>query len=334
MHASGSVALAFALRIGLALALHTGAPPLHARAQATAQTRVSVDWSAVRDADVERCGLSRLRAITIERLVGAGYAVVEHSGDSGVRVSVASAAAGVRVRVEGPGVVREDTLDFGPQCDPTFALEASSRIVERVDEVARELSARAAASQAQPANAPPAAEASAAGGTAVDASAAASDDPAHEQPERAVLQAGIDLSARINASPGYQLGGGLGLRARLPEGWELGARAELTVHASDGVTVLEAMLAPALVYQPAPTGLGAYLELGPVLHLATSDARDVRELDALLGLGPQLALGHVLAQLLVYGRLRNLVHRVNGETIFETAHLGIVLRVGAQLSGR
>ena len=296
-----------------------------ARAQAEPQqTRVSVDWEAVDDADVERCGLSRLRAGTIERLVGAGYAVVEATDDSGVRVSVGSVPGGLKLRIEGKDIAREETLAAGAECDATFALDVISRIAERVDEVAQELARHRAASDVGAGFKP-------AHSDATHSDAARSDDHPDAPPDRPAVHAGIDLTARINTAPSYQLGGGLGVRASLPAGWELGGRAELTVHAERGVTVLELLLGPAIAWQPEVSGLGAYLEIGPILHLATSDARSVRELDLALGLGPQLGLGPVLVQLLAYGRLRRFEHRVDGETAFDTGHLGLILRAGAQL---
>jgi len=309
--------------------LAAAAPAARAQAQAHAQTSVSVDWKAVRDADVERCGLSRLRAGTIERLVGAGYAIVERAGDSGVRVSVASAPAGLRLRlrVEGGGAVREETLEAGPQCDATFALDVISRIAERVDEIASMLptppanpvpgAPDAPAQSADPAQPPPAAEV----------------EGEHER-ARAAVQVAFDLTLRANESPSYQLGGGASLRARLPDGWEGGGRIELTAHPGGDLTVLEAMLAPFVAFQASLPGVGAYLELGPILHLASSDARSVRELDLALAVGPQLAAGHVLAQLLLYGRLRSLAHRVGDEIAFDTGRVGLILRIGAQLSDR
>jgi hypothetical protein len=214
---------------------------------------------------------------------------------------------------------REETLAAGAQCDATFALDVISRIAELVDEVARELTSAVGAGY-KPARSDPPSDA-----PPSDARADASSD------DRPPLHAGLDLTARFNPSPDYQLGGGLAVRATLPAGWELGGRAELTAHAEGGVTVFEIALTPALALQPQASVLGAYLEIGPILHLATSDARSVRELDAALALGPQLAFGPGLVQLLLYGRLRRFEHRVGAKTAFDTGHLGLVLRVGAQL---
>ena len=60
-------------RRGAAIGLFVLSGVLHAgasvgRAQPAGQTRVAVDWSAVSDADVERCGLSRLRDEVAERI--------------------------------------------------------------------------------------------------------------------------------------------------------------------------------------------------------------------------------------------------------------------------
>jgi hypothetical protein len=309
---------------GMVAAMLIGTCTIGVRAQGSARIPVSVNWQAVRDADVERCGLTRLRAGTIERLVGAGYAIVELADDSGVRVSVASVPAGLSLHVEGGGVVREEVLAAGTDCDATFALEVISRIVERVDEVASVIVA------ARPAQPPPPTGVSEPPAESAGTPAASDDD----ERDRAALQAALDFTARANQSPSYQLGGGVSLRARLAGGWESGARVELTAHPGGGLSVLEAMLAPFVALQPGLPGLGAYLEVGPILHLATSDARSVRELDLALAVGPQLAAGHLLAQLLVYGRLRSLAHRVGDEIAFDTGRIGLVLRIGAQLSDR
>ena len=80
-------------------------------------------------------------------------------------------------------------------------------------------------------------------------------------------------------------------------------------------------------------GWGLFFEVGPVLHLASSAARQVVELDAALGSGLQLSLGHAWAQLGAYARLRSFEHRVGTKNAFETGRVGLVLRIGAQLSG-
>jgi hypothetical protein len=288
-----------------------------ARAQAPELTRVAVDWSRVSDADVERCGLSQLRAGTIERLVDEGHAVVETIDPGGIRVAVASTPAGLNVHVEGAGVARDETLHAGKRCDATFVLEVISRISELVDEVAE---ARRARPPTAPVQAPPPANAP---------TAQAPPPP----PARSAVQGSIDATLRINESPDWLLGGGLGVRARLPAGWEAGARVELLGAAHLEVTVMEGFVGVVGAWQPHLPGVGPYLELGPVLHRASSDARSEVELDAALAAGLQLGFGHLLGHLLVYGRLRSFEHRVGGETAFDTGRVGLILRIGAQLSG-
>jgi hypothetical protein len=68
-----------------------------------------------------------------------------------------------------------------------------------------------------------------------------------------------------------------------------------------------------------------------VVHLASSDARSVTELDASLAGGLQLSAGHFLTQLLVYGRLRDFEHRVGSEIAHDSGRVGLALRFGAQL---
>lgn len=314
--ALGTVALALALDAiasGVVAQRVVAQPPSQ---PGTQPTRVAVDWSAVRDQDIERCGLSRLRAGTIERLIADGHAVVEATDASGVRVAVRSANDGLAVRVEGAGAVRHEELHAGTPCDPTFALDVVSRIAELVSEVA----ALAAPS-----------------GSGAEPAGAAHADPTlladtAKQPERASWQAALDLTARLNTAPDYQLGSGISVRARLGDGWESGLRAELTAHAAHDVTVLEAFFGLTAALQPDLPGVGPYLELGPVLHVGNSDERSVTRVDGALAAGAQVCLGHFLGQLLVYGRLHSLEHRVGRKTAFETGHLGVLLRLGAQLS--
>jgi hypothetical protein len=108
---------------------------------------------------------------------------------------------------------------------------------------------------------------------------------------------------------------------------------ELTGHGDLGVTILEGFVGPALAYQPALPGIGVYLELGPLLHLASSDARSVQELDAAGAAGLQASVGHLLAHLLLYARLRRFEHRVGPATAFDSGSFGLIVRIGAQLSG-
>lgn len=80
-------------------------PNAHAQPSASAheavreQSRVAVDWAAVHDEDIQRCGLAQLRAGTIERLVAEGHAIVESVDASGIRVAVASSGEGLQIRV-------------------------------------------------------------------------------------------------------------------------------------------------------------------------------------------------------------------------------------------
>jgi hypothetical protein len=61
--------------------------------------------------------------------------------------------------------------------------------------------------------------------------------------------------------------------------------------------------------------------------------RSATRLDAALGAGAQLALRHFLVQLLLFGRLRSFEHRAAGESAFDTGRVGLILRLGGQLSG-
>ena len=68
---------------------------LASRALAQGAARVAIDWQGVSDRDIERCGLSRLRAGVIERLVSEGYALVETVDAGGVQVAIASSERGI-----------------------------------------------------------------------------------------------------------------------------------------------------------------------------------------------------------------------------------------------
>jgi hypothetical protein len=309
-----SSAIAFAAVAALVLCGVSSSP---AKAQpAREQQRVAVDWSAVSDADVARCGLSRLRAGTIERLVEDGHAVVEDSGEGGLRVVVASAGADLRVQVSAGAIMQEDSIALGPDCDATLTLESIARISELVDGVARET--RELAAQAAPEPESPRSE-----------PAAEPQAPA----DRAGVEAAIAASARASAGPYVLLGGAAIVRARPTASLEAGVQIELTGNGEGGVTVLEAQLALTAAYQPALPGLGIVVELGPLLHSGASDVRSVLELDASLGAGAQLSLGHLLAQLVFYVRLRSLEHRAGSDIAFETGRFGLILRIGAQLFG-
>jgi hypothetical protein len=144
-------------------------------------------------------------------------------------------------------------------------------------------------------------------------------------------QGAIDFTARANDSPDALLGGGLAARARFPAGWEPGVRGELAGNAHLGVTILEPFVGLTAAWQPDRRGAGPYLELGPVLHLASSDVLSVVEPDLLFGAGLQVSVSHILAHVLVTARLRRFEHRVGADVAYDTGHLGMVLRIGAQL---
>jgi hypothetical protein len=268
----------------------------HARAE---QSRVAVDWSRVTDADVERCGLSRLRAGTIERLVDGGYAVVGTGQPGAIGVEVSSVPRGLRIRVSGAANARDETIELEKTCDTTTVLDVIARIFELVAEVDRE---RPRAARPLPAPVP-----------VTD------------------WQGAIDFTARANDSPDVLLGGGVAARARFPAGWEPGIRGELAGNAHLGVTILEPFVGLTAAWQPDRRGAGPYLELGPVLHLASSDVLSVVEPDVLFGAGLQVSVSHILAHVLVTARLRRFEHRVGADVAYDTGHLGMVLRIGAQL---
>ena len=289
-------------RRAISVALVTALVSAPGRAEAADQARVAVDWSHVTDADVARCGLSRLRAGTIERLIDGGYAVVGTRQPGAIGVVVSSVEQGLRIQVSGPGDARDETLELGKACDSTTVLEAIARIYELVTEVDR----------ARPRALP---------------------EPRYARESRVGTdwQGAIDFTTRANDSPDVLLGGGLGARARLSSGWEPGVRGELAGNAHLGVTILEPFLGATIAWQPDRRGAGPYAELGPVLHLASSDSLSVREPDVLFGAGLQVSVSHILAHVLVTARRRRVEHRVGAEVAYDTGHLGMVLRIGAQL---
>ena len=282
-----------------------------ASAQEALPTPVAIDWKGVSDADAERCGLSRLRAGTIERLVGDGYAVVESAGEPGIRVSVTSRGGALAVRVEGGDVVREERLDT-EGCDSTFVLDVTSRIAELVAEVHRERKPAAPPARMTPAE-----------GSARPASPAPGGG----------LRGEMDVTGRINVSPDWLLGGGLAVRGRVPAGWELGGRAEVTANGRLGVTVTEAFLGVSLAFHPKWSGFGPCLEVGPLLHNATSDVLTMTRFDASLAAGGELALGFLFAQVLIQARFRSIEHQVGSEVAYDTGRFGMIFRLGGQLSG-
>jgi hypothetical protein len=274
---------------------------------------VAVDWKGVSDLDAERCGLGRLRAAAIERLVGDGYAVVESAGEGGIFVGVTSSGGALGVRVEGKGVARAERLDT-TGCDSTFVLAVTSRIAELVAEVARERK-----TSPPPAPTSPTLE------------------PAPAAPPSPVSNTGvrgeIDVTGRINTSPDWLLGGGVAVRGRASAGWELGGRAEVAANGHLGVTVTEVFLGASFAFHPKWSGLGPCVEVGPLLHHATSDVLTVTRLDASLSAGGELALGPFFAQVMLQGRLGSFEHRVGSEVAYQTGRFGAVFRLGGQLSG-
>jgi len=60
---------------------------------------------------------------------------------------------------------------------------------------------------------------------------------------------------------------------------------------------------------------------------------DVQEMDGVLAAGLEIEQGAVFGQVLFYGRLRRFEHVMGGEEAFDTGHVGLILRIGAQLSG-
>jgi hypothetical protein len=284
-----------------------------AQAAPRAKSRVALDWRSVSDADIERCGLSRLRAGTLEQLVDDGHAVVD-SGDSTVQVRVASVAGGLHIRVESREASREDKLALPENCDATLVLEAISRIAELVRLVSAESTA------ASPAELPA-------------ATADAGVEPAqHPPPRSGGFQLSIDAAAKAaNPSDFLLFGGGVGLDFGLLTDWQLGGRAELMGNSRHDVTLLEASTALTAGWQPPSSLVGFQAEFGPLLHIGNSERLIATEVDAAAGAGLKLRAGIWRAQLIGYVRLRRFEHFVDGKTAFDTGQAGLILRIGAQL---
>ena len=285
---------------GLMTAMLVASPASAAR---TAQSRVSIDWRNVRDSDIQRCGLSRLRAGTLERLVDEGHAVVDSADSTGVRVRVSSVAAGLHILVESRASSREETLRLPETCDATLVLEAISRIAELVRIVGEDL-------RPPPPPTPAAAV----------------------EPEMADFRLSLDAAAKLaNPREFLLFGGGVGLGWALSSDWELGARAELLGNARRGVTVLEVSTAVTAGWQPARSSLGLQLEAGPLLHMGKSDQLTAREIDGAAAAGLKLSYGLLRAQLLAYVRVRRFEHQIDGQVAFDTGQVGLILRIGVQL---
>ena len=284
-----------------ALTLVTSSGPLCAQSQ----PRVSIDWRNVSDADVERCGLSRLRAGTLERLVDEGHAVVDSVDSTGISVRVSSVAGGLHILVKARGISREDTVTLPQACDATLVLEAISRIAELVRDVEEALGPAPAAKPIAPA-----------------------------EPEAPVFQLELDAAVKAAHPREFVLfGGGFGVDWAVSADWRLGGRAELTGNARLGVTVLEASTLVTLKWRPLRSIVGLHLEAGPLFHSGTSSELAARELDAAAGAGPDLSIGPLRAHLLGYVRLRRFEHRIDGEVAFDTRQVFLILRIGAQLFG-
>jgi hypothetical protein len=290
----------------LTAALLTASP---AGAAPPGKSRVSLDWRSVRDADIERCGLLRLRAGTLEQLVDDGHAVVDGS-DATIRVRVASVPEGLEVRVESLQARREDTLRLPEDCDATLVLEAISRIADLVRRV-----------QAEAPVAPP-----------VAPEAAAPREEPVEHDAAAHFRLTLDLTARAaNPNDFLLVGGGAGGEWGSSEAFRLGARADLAGNARHDVTVFEASAALTGGWQPGRSGFGLGLELGPILHLGRSEQLSVSELDAAGAAGVTFSAGLFRAQLMAYVRLRRFEHHIDGQTAFDTGQAGLILRIGVQL---
>jgi hypothetical protein len=267
----------------------------------------------VRDTDIQRCGLSRLRAGTLERLVDDGYAVVDNVDPSGVRVRVSSVPEGLHILVERGATAREETLRLPETCDATLVLEAISRIAELVRTVGTE------SAPLPPAAVPPAEQ-------------PAERERAPAEHGQRAFRLSLDASAKAAHPREFLLfGGGIGPSWTIGDDWQLGGRADLLGNARHGVTVLEASALLTAGWQPKRSALGVQLEAGPLLHIGSSDQLTAREIDATAGAGLRLGTGLFRAQLLGYVRLRRFEHRIDGEVAFDTRQVGLILRIGAQL---
>jgi hypothetical protein len=292
-----------------------------ARAQAASggPVQVAVDWRGVADRDVERCGLTRMRAGIIERLVQSGHAVVERVQEDGVQVAIASEPTGLVLHVaSSDGGERTRRLPFAEPCDVTFVLDVIASVAEEVDALAqaqRTVRARRASVRAELMDAE------------LDARTAQVTVRARYQ---LALEALVKLPATFDPLFGVGLSGAMGVRTS----WELGARLELAATAREGVALFEPLAGATAAWQPTHSLLGLHAEVGLLFHRARSAQRSVSELDGALAVGARLCTGHLLAHLLVYARLHSFAHELDGRVALDTSRAGLIVRIGAQLFDR
>src|SRR5262245_3367240 len=84
----------------------------HASAAPEGRARVAVDWSGVTDSDVARCGLSRLRAGTIERPAAAGQAGAGPAASGRPAGGLPPLAGGWRTGAKAHAATRKEKLNF------------------------------------------------------------------------------------------------------------------------------------------------------------------------------------------------------------------------------
>ena len=268
---------------------------------------VSVDWSGVSDATIERCDLSGLESLVLQGMVDEGYAVVRSIPPDGIALVIRAEAG--RFTVEGTRSDRHATraVVIPSPCDSTIQVE----ILAGMRAVSEELSVEVKV------------------------------EPPKQTSTSTIAQPPIAIAEplpwRISGGVGAVLPSETGMftvragvRRRIAEVWFLGVLLEGSVRPSRGVVVFEPVLAAQGVWElwSSASGIAVLigLEAGLLGHVFTREGDTGGHADGRFGLLIEGRLPVLGATLLVlpYIRMIPVRQEVFGVTAFEAGHFGAV----------
>lgn len=289
---------------------------------------VMIDWSAVSDATVQRCGLGLLQSLLLQGMVESGFAVVDTAGPQVIKVTLRERKGAVLVEAQRDDVVARRRVAVPVRCDSTIGvdLQAAARgTALEVEQVVKERQPPPPANS-EPVTPPPTsplwAEPTPSRAEPLRAEVVAPE--IHERGPariRGRLGAGVALSHADSpfVAVTAQLGGRFG-------GWSVAASFDGALRNSLGVTVFEPALGPEVSrivrLGGMELGVGAAVQL--LGHAFWRDDDRGGHLDVRFSVPVRLehagtGIGLALVPNL---RLRPVEHRVGEDVAYSIGHFG------------
>ena len=298
-----------------------------ATSDADAELRpVTVDWSAVSDTTVRRCGLGLMQSLLLQGMVESGFAVVDATGPTVIRVTLREQKLAIVVEARRDEVVATRKVMVPARCDSTIGvdLQAAARATAR--EVEEQTRVVASAPAGQRPTSPFWADPVAKPVENLQEATTPRSGPREWSGPRGRVGVGAAMSSAD--SPFAAITGQLGVRYG---GWWVAAAIDASLRDSLGVIAFEPALGPEISRTTrvgfADVSLGVALQV--LSHVFWRDGDRGGHVDARVSV--PLRFEHATTGLglavVPSFRLRPVEHRMGDELAYRVRHVGGLLAI-------